>query len=106
MVYLKYISRMYLGGPTYEIAKYITTLLQPKIGKTDSFIKDSAHFMDKLHALTLSPGDVLVSFDVVFFIRYDTHQNDYMKQIERDFPVDIAKLFRHCLTTTYFQWKG
>jgi len=29
-----------------------------------------------------------------------------MEQIERDFPLGIAKLFRHCLTTTYFQWQG
>jgi len=29
-----------IGGPTYEIAKYLATLHQPKIGKTDSFIKD------------------------------------------------------------------
>jgi len=29
-----------------------------------------------------------------------------MEQIEQDFPLDIAKLFKHCLTTTYFQWQG
>jgi len=94
-----------IGGFTYEIAKYLTTLLQPKIGKTDSFIKDSAHFVDKLHALTLSPGDVLVSFDVVSLFTMVPIKTA-MEQIERDFPLDIAKLFRHCLTTTYFQWQG
>jgi len=49
-----------------------------------------------LHALTPSSGDVLVSFDIV----------SAMEQIEQDFPLDIAKLFRHCLTTSYFQWQG
>jgi len=90
-----------IGGPTYQIAKYLTTLLQPKIGTTNSFIKDSAHFVDKLHALTLSPGDVLVSFDVVSLFTMVPIKTA-MEQIERDFLLDIAKFFRHCLTTTYF----
>jgi len=85
------------GGHTYKIAKYLTTLLQPKLGNTDSFIKDSAHFVDKLHALTLSSGDVLVTFDVAFLFTM-VHIKTAMEQIERDFPLDTAKLFRHCLT--------
>jgi len=40
-------------------------------GKRDSFIKDSVHFVDKLHALPLSPGDLWVL--MWFFI----HQNGY-----------------------------
>jgi len=61
--------------------------------------------VNKLHASTLSPGDVLVSFDVVsFFTRVPT--KTAMEQIERDCALDIAKLFRHCLTTTYLQWQG
>jgi len=28
------------------------------------------------------------------------------EQIEQEFPLDLTKWFRHCLTTTYFQWQS
>jgi len=46
-----------------------------------------------------------VSFDIVSLFTMVPIKT-VMEQIERDFPLDIAKLFRHCLPTTYFQWQG
>ncbi|ERL94967.1 hypothetical protein D910_12239 [Dendroctonus ponderosae] len=91
-----------IGSPTYDIAKYLTRL---KIGKTGSFIKDSSHFAQRLHSLSLAPGEILVSFDVVSLFTM-VPIREAMEFIEREFPPGIAKLFEHCLTTTYSQWEN
>jgi len=59
--------------------------------------------VDKLHALTLSPG--VVSFDLVSLFTMVPIKTA-MEQIERDFPLDIAKLFRHYLTTDLLPMAG
>jgi len=46
-----------------------------------------------------------VSFDVVSLFTVVPIKTA-VEQIKRDFPLDIVKWFRHCLTTTYFQWQG
>jgi len=46
-----------------------------------------------------------VSFEVVSLFTMVPIKT-VMEQIERDFSRDLAKLFRHCLTTIYFQWQG
>ena len=37
-----------LGSATYHLAKELTRILTPLRGKTDSYIKISAHFVDKI----------------------------------------------------------
>ena len=94
-----------IGSPTYKIAKHLSKLLQPFIGQTETFIKDSTHFIEKLKDIKLTPEDRLISFDVVsLFTKVPVEETlQYIKEI---FPEDIATLFRHCLTTTYFKWNA
>ena len=92
-----------INSPTYKIAKYLAAQLQPYIGKTDSYIKDSAHFVEKLSSLSCQPSDILVSFDVVSLFTM-VPINDALNRIADIFPDDITGLFKHCLTTTYFQY--
>ena len=54
---------MAIGSPTYQLAKYLTELLQPHLGNTKHFIKDSIHFRNKIQEIRLNPEDILVSFD-------------------------------------------
>lgn len=68
-----------------------------------TYVKESRHLVNKLKTITLSPEDTLVRFDVVsLFI--NGLQEVSLTYIDELFPKDIAALFRHVLTTTYFQW--
>ena len=94
-----------IGSPTYALAKHLTFLLQPYIGQTDTYVKDSTHFISKIKDLTLEENDRLVSFDVVSLFT-KVPLNDAMGHIQQIFPEDISRLFKHCLTTTYFSYDG
>ena len=94
-----------IGSPTYELAKYLASLLKPHIGRTDTYVKDSTHFIEQLKAIKLQTDDRLVSFDVVsLFTKVPV--SDTLRLLEELFPCDIIALFRVCLTESYFLWKG
>ena len=52
------------GTSTYNLAKYLTKILQVYIGHSSSFVKDSKALMDKLQSIELQDNEELVSFDV------------------------------------------
>ena len=53
----------------------------------------------------MEPEDRLVSFDVVsLFTKVPI--KEALEHIAETFSPDITNLFRHCLTTSYFQWNG
>lgn len=54
-----------IRSPTYELAKYVASILSPLVGKTSSYIKDSNQFVKYIKNTKLDPGDKIVSFDVV-----------------------------------------
>ncbi|XP_060528287.1 uncharacterized protein LOC132703174 [Cylas formicarius] len=92
-----------IGSPTYHLVKHLTKLLEPLIGRTASHIKDSTQFIQKIKNITLSPKDILVSFDVVSLFTM-VPVKETLDLISARFRNDVTELFRHCLTTTYFQW--
>lgn len=54
-----------IGGPTYLLAKFLAFKLKPLVRRMESFIKDSASFINELKGIKLDPEYILVSFDVV-----------------------------------------
>ena len=94
-----------IGSPTYHLAKHLTELLRPHIGGTESYVRDSAHFLERLGGLSLQPGDIMVSFDVVSLFTM-VPVDDVLGHLADLFPADITALFRHVLKTTYFQYGG
>jgi hypothetical protein len=94
-----------IGSPTYNIAKYLTTLLKPHIGKTSSYIKDSTHFIEKIKDLQLERDDLLVSFDVVSLFT-NVPIKEVLQHIDSLFPKDIVSLYEMCLCESYFLWNG
>lgn len=54
-----------IGSPTYELAKYVASILTPIVGKTSSYIKDSNQYVEFIKHTKLNLGDKIVSFDVV-----------------------------------------
>ena len=53
----------------------------------------------------MGPGNVVVTFDAVSLFTMVFVQ-DVLGFFDDLFPADIISLFRHVLTTTYFQWNG
>ena len=52
------------GTATYQLAKFLTKILQRYTGITPSFVKDSKSFSDHLRSVNISEEEELVSFDV------------------------------------------
>ena len=53
-----------IGSPTYALTRHMTGLLHLHIGLMDTYVRDSAHFMEKLIA-EVRPDDILISSDIV-----------------------------------------
>ena len=52
------------GTATYQLAKFLTKILQRYTGITPSFVKDSKSFSDHLKSVKISGEEELVSFDI------------------------------------------
>ena len=52
------------GTATYQLAKFLTKILQRYTGITPSFVKDSKSFSDHLRMVEISGEEELVSFDI------------------------------------------
>ena len=105
-------------SPTYELSKFLASLLSPCVGLTDHHVKNSGQFARFITSQTLADTDVLVSFDVVsLFTRVPTAR---ALQVSRDrlendptlaertcLSVDnICDLLSLCLDATYLTFEG
>ena len=53
------------GDPTEHISEYVSNILNPLVSKLPSYIKDTTHFLNKLHSISILPNDsLLVTLDV------------------------------------------
>ena len=107
-----------IDSPTYKLVKHLTNILQPLVGTTSSYVKDSEDFVKKLETTDVQHNDIMVSFDIVsLFTKVPT--GDALRVIEdllaeddtlRDrttlLPTDIVSLTGLCLNTTYFHFGG
>ena len=105
-----------IDSPTYKLAKHLANILQPLVGTTSSYVKDSE--VKKLETTDVQHNDIMMSFDVVsLFTKVPT--GDALRVIEdllaeddtlRDrmtlLPTDIVLLTGLCLNTTYFHSGG
>ena len=94
-----------INGLTYPLAKFLAQKLKPLVGCTDSFVKDSASFVQEWKDIKLDPGDLLVSFDVISLYTKIPIQ-EAIDIINRITDKDTAKLVGLCLTSTFFSFQG
>ncbi len=98
-----------IGSPTYKLAKYLTPVLGKLVGKSECYIKNSVHFVERIRSLKLDPSNLLVSFDVVSL--FTNVPVDDTMQIVKDLLKDdvtsehIVKLTEVCLKSTHFQFR-
>ena len=105
-----------IGSPSYSLSKYIASMISPLAGKTDSFIKDSAHFVDLVKDIKLSEDEIMISFDVkslftnvpiteaVEVIHGMLKSDDTLEERTVLSPDRIAELLDLCLRSTYFSY--
>ena len=94
----------------------LVRILKPLSGTTDSYVKDSSAFVERISQTTILKSDVLVSFDVVsLFTRVPVDEaldviSKLLLQDEKlpertTIPApDLCRLIELCLKSTYFRF--
>ena len=106
------------GSINYEVAKELSRILRPLVGKSPHHIKNTGDFVQQVRGIKLQPTECITSYDVsalftsvpiesaITIIRNkleldpELHNGTTMK-VEH-----ITSLLEFCLKTIYFQFQG
>jgi hypothetical protein len=103
-----------VGSPCYDLADFLCKILSSLARKSESFIKNSGHFV-QLKSVNLKTLDTFVSFNVVSLltdvpadealqvIKNKLHNNKTLVERSVLQVETIMGLLEVCLRTTYFQ---
>ncbi|XP_025995454.2 uncharacterized protein LOC113004947 [Solenopsis invicta] len=95
-----------IGGPSYQLARYLTKPLQKLTGLNGSHIKNSIDFVNKIAKIKTKLNDLLVSFNVLLFTNVPVQDTlDIIIKSDK-LPANLFPLIEHCLTSIYFQFQG
>ena len=106
------------GSVTYGVAKVISKVLKPLVGKSPQHIQSTGDFVSKAKGLTLQMGECLSSYDVTSLftsVPIDPALNiikDLLEKAEKlnDRTVlsiqNIMELLGFCLHNTYFSFQN
>jgi len=94
-----------IGGLTYLLAKYLASNLNPLVGLTESFVKDSSSFVNELRDVNFDPRNILVSFDVDSLYT-NIPIKEALDVIFHLTDTDTARLVKIFLTSTFFYFEG
>ena len=102
------------GSVAKEVDKYISKILQKYVGKTPYYVKNSAHFAEKIKDLRVEEDEVLVSYDVtalypsvpqdeaIDIIYQKLSQDKDLKDKTTMTAENIITLLKICVNKTYF----
>ena len=105
-----------IGSSTHQLARELVRILKPLSGTTDSYVKDSSAFVERISQTTILKSDVLVSFDVVsLFTRVPVDepldviselllQDETLPERTTILAPDLCRLIELCLKSTYFRF--
>ena len=107
-----------IDSPSYQLAKFITKILAPLTGHTDTFIGNSTQFVEESKQWELDPQDLMISFDIKSLftsVPINVVMTILMERLEADStlgdrtaldPYQICQLTEKCLGSTYFAFQG
>ena len=105
----------FCGSPTYELSKYLTTILKPLTNESRHKLQSTETFIDAIKKVQIPDDYKLVSFDVKSLftsIPLQLALDCTATAIENSttkLPLptdDLMDLLNLCLTSTYFQYNG
>ena len=106
------------GSVTYGVAKELTKILKPLVGKSPHYINSTHDFVEQVKHINLAPGECLSSYDVSTLftsVPVDPALKVIKDLLEKDptlkertvLPVeDMTLLLEFCLKNTYFLSKA
>ena len=106
------------GSITYGVAKVLSKVLKPLLGKSPHHIQSTGDFVSKAKGLTLQLGECLSSYDVTSLftsVPIDPALNTIRDLLENDDKLkdrmvlsvqNIIKLLGFCLHNTYFSFQN
>ena len=105
----------FCGSPTYELSKYLTTILKPLTEESRHKLQSTENFIDDIKTVQVPDDHKLVSFDVKSLFTSiplqlaldctETAVNNSTSQLPL-LTNDLMDLLKLCLTSTYFQYYG
>ena len=107
-----------IGAVTYDIAKYLATVLGPLVGQSEHHILNSKDFADKIAGLVLDEDETITSFDVTALFTsippvdavramHEALTQDTTLHERTNLSVDqVCDLLKLCLDNTYFSYGG
>ena len=105
----------FCGSPTYQLSKYLTTILQPLTDKSRRKLQSTENFIDAIKTVQIPDDYKLVSFDVKSLFTsiplqlalQCTETAIQQSTVKLPLPTEhIMDLLNLCLTSTYFQYNG
>jgi hypothetical protein len=78
------------GSPTYELSKYLASILKPLVATSTHSIKNANTFLDHIRDLKIEPDETMLSFDVV--------------SLFTSIPLPTARRITNDLLTTNSTW--
>ena len=106
------------GSVTYRVAKVLSKVIQPLVGKSPHHIQSASDFVSKAKGFTLQLGECLSSYDVTSLftsVPIDPALNVIKDLLEKDEKLndrtvlsvqDIIELLGFCLHNTYFSFQN
>ena len=106
------------GSIIYEVAKELSRILRPLVGKSPHHIKNTGDFVQQVRGIKLQPTECITSYDVsalftsvpieaAITITGNKLELDPELHLRTTMKVEhITSLLEFCLKTTYFQFQG
>ena len=94
---------------TCNLARYISRDIQSFIGSTESYVKNSSHFIELLKDLRTSENDIPVSFHVVSLFKKVPVNDSVLilrELIQKGLPNYVPDLAELCLKNSYLRYDG
>ena len=105
----------FCGSPTYQLSRYLTTILQPLTDKSRRKLQSTEDFIDAIKTVQIPDDYILVSFDVKSLFTsiplqlalQCTETAIQQSTVKLPLPTeDVMDLLNLCLTSTYFKYNG
>ena len=108
----------FVSSPSYELSRYLSKILAPLIGNSDSFVRSSSQFVSFITSKTINPDERLVSFDVVsLFTKVPVElaldvanrrlsSDDTLPSCSNLSVQELLCLLEFCLKATYLCFRG